>query len=52
MALSLFKSDRIKVKYVEKLFPSGYRVRNRSVKPEELDVLRNDPKISHLEVNG
>ena len=52
MSFSLFKSDKIKVKYVEKLYPSGYRVINRSVKQDELDVLRNDPNISHLEING
>ncbi len=52
MAFSLFKSDKIKVKYVEKQFPSGYIIRKRSVKQEELDVLRNDPNISHLEING
>ena len=52
MAFSLFKSNKIKVKFVEKLIPSGYRVRNRSVKPEELDVLKNDPNISHLEIIG
>ena len=52
MAFSLFKSDKIKVKYVEKQIPSGYRVRNRSVKQEELDVLRNNPNVSHLEINA
>lgn len=50
MAISFFKSNKIKVKYVVKQIPSGYLVKQRSVKPEELDVLRNDPSISHLEI--
>ena len=50
MAFSLFKSNKIKVKYVEKQSPSGYIVRNRFVKQEELDVLKNNPDISHLEI--
>jgi hypothetical protein len=50
MAFSFIKSNKIKVKYVVKQIPSGYLVKQRSVKPEELDVLRNDPYISHLEI--
>lgn len=50
MAISFFKSNKIKVKYVVKQIPSGYLVKQRSVKPEELEVLRNDPFVSHLEI--
>ncbi len=50
MAISFFKSNKIKVKYVVKQIPSGYLVKQRSVKPEELDALRNDPFVSHLEI--
>ncbi len=50
MAFSFIKSNRIKVKYVVKQYPSGYLVKQRAVKPEDLDVLKNDPDISHLEI--
>ncbi len=48
--MAFFKSNKIKVKYLEKLEPTGYRLVKRSVKPEELDVLKNNPDIRNLEL--
>ncbi|MCR4579770.1 MAG: hypothetical protein K5681_05430 [Treponema sp.] len=50
LIMAFFKSNKIKVKYLEKLEPTGYRLVKRSVKPEELDVLKNNPDIRNLEL--